>query len=64
MAVALAGTGQAGLSGDGGPAAAARLNRPFDVAVDDAGHLYISDLLNHRVRMVGPDGTIRTVAGV
>jgi hypothetical protein len=59
----VAGTGQAGFSGDGGPAAAAQLNLPIAVAVDDAGHLYIADIGNHRVRLVAPDGTISTVAG-
>ncbi len=59
----VAGTGTAGFAGDGGPAAAAQLDLPKDVAVDDAGHLYISDFGNHRVRMMGPDGTINTVAG-
>jgi sugar lactone lactonase YvrE len=59
----VAGTGQAGQAGDGGPAAAAQLDAPYDVVVDDAGRLYISDLFNNRVRMVGPDGTIRAIAG-
>jgi hypothetical protein len=59
----VAGTGRAGFSGDGGPAAAAQLNFPISMAMDNAGHLYITDVGNHRVRMVGPDGTIRTVAG-
>jgi DNA-binding beta-propeller fold protein YncE len=59
----VAGTGQAGFAGDGGPATAAQLNLPISVVPDDAGHLYIADVGNHRVRMVGPDGAIRTVAG-
>jgi sugar lactone lactonase YvrE len=59
----VAGTGIAGFAGDGGPAAAAQLNLPYDVAADDAGHLYISDFGNQRVRMIGPDGMINTVAG-
>jgi sugar lactone lactonase YvrE len=59
----LAGTGQAGFSGDGGPATAAQLAFPSGVVMDNAGHLYLSDLDNNRVRMVSPDGTIRTVAG-
>src|SRR5206468_169637 len=59
----VAGTGKAGFAGDGGPAAAAQLNMPYAVAVDDAGRLFIADFGNHRVRMVGPDGTISTVAG-
>jgi sugar lactone lactonase YvrE len=59
----VAGTGQAGFAGDGRPATAAQLAFPFGVVVDNADHLYIADLVNHRVRMVGPDGKIRTVAG-
>ncbi len=58
-----AGTGQAGFAGDGGPAPAAQLNRPYGVAVDGAGNLYIADTYNHRVRRVARDGRIETVAG-
>jgi DNA-binding beta-propeller fold protein YncE len=58
------GTGQAGYSGDGGPAAKARLNMPFDVAFDAAGNLYLSDTFNHCVRRVdAKTGVITTVAG-
>jgi sugar lactone lactonase YvrE len=57
------GTGTAGFAGDGGPATAARLNRPFDVAVDSAGTLFIADQANNRVRKVTSAGTISTVAG-
>jgi DNA-binding beta-propeller fold protein YncE len=58
------GTGQAGDSGDGGPAPQARLNQPFDVAFDTAGNLYLSDTANHRIRRVdAASGTIATVAG-
>jgi sugar lactone lactonase YvrE len=59
----VAGTGELGYGGDGGPARAARLNEPYDVALDAADNLYIADYSNHRVRMVTPDGTITTVAG-
>jgi sugar lactone lactonase YvrE len=52
-----------GVIGDGGPATAARLNIPTGVAVDMAGNLLISDLGNNRVRIVVPNGTIRTAAG-
>jgi DNA-binding beta-propeller fold protein YncE len=58
------GTGRAGDSGDGGPAARAELNQPFDVAFDGAGNLYLSDTANHRIRRVdAATGTITTVAG-
>jgi adhesin/invasin len=58
-----AGTGVAGFSGDQGPATSAQLNTPRRVEVDAAGNLYLSDSGNNRIRKVGPDGTITTVAG-
>jgi len=58
----VAGNGVAGFSGDCGPATAASLSDPF-VAVDGAGNLLIADGGVNRVRKVGPDGTITTVAG-
>lgn len=58
------GTGQKGYAGDGGPAAQARLNMPFDVAFDTKGNLYFSDTFNHCVRRVDrAAGMITTVAG-
>ncbi|MEU1409926.1 Teneurin-2, partial [Streptomyces sp. NPDC005728] len=59
----VAGNGECGFAGDGGPATATQLNRPTDVAVDAAGNLYIADYLNDRVRKVTPNGIITTVAG-
>ncbi|MFL6198246.1 MAG: hypothetical protein ACJ76J_03635, partial [Thermoanaerobaculia bacterium] len=59
----VAGTGTAGFSGDGGPANRAQLYWPWGLALDRDGNLYISDSGNKRIRRVGPDGTIRTVAG-
>jgi uncharacterized protein (TIGR03437 family) len=59
----LAGTGIAGFSGDGGPAAQAQLASPYGVAADILGNIYIADLGNARVRRVGLDGNIATVAG-
>lgn len=60
----VAGTGQAGYSGDGGPATKATLNEPYAVAVSDAGDLYIVDRLNAVIRRVdGATGVITTVAG-
>jgi uncharacterized protein (TIGR03437 family) len=59
----IAGTGVAGFAGDGGPASAAVLNQPYGLALDPAGNLYIADLGNARVRKIGTDGVIQTIAG-
>lgn len=59
----IAGTGRRGDGGDGGPARDASLDEPADVAFDRAGNLFIADNVNHRIRVVAPDGTIATVAG-
>mgnify|MGYP001610709712 FL=1 len=59
----IAGSGQVGFSGDGGPATTASLSEPVDVAVDSTSNLYIADSRNQRIRRVGPDGTITTIAG-
>ena len=58
-----AGTGRIGFSGDGGPAAQARLAFPTGVATDDRGNVYIADSSNHRIRMVDSRGRIETIAG-
>jgi sugar lactone lactonase YvrE len=58
-----AGTGEAGFSGDGGPASAAKLSGPYGVRADGRGNVYIADARNGRVRKVSPDGIIATVAG-
>ena len=59
----IAGTGEYGFGGDGGPAAGAQLSGPFGVAVDVAGNLYIADSFNNRIRKVDSTGTITTIAG-
>ena len=58
----VAGNGNPGNSGDGGPAINAQLNYPSGVAVDAAGNLYIADTGNKRVRKVSPEGVMTTVA--
>ncbi|CAG0951179.1 partial Putative deoxyribonuclease RhsC, partial [Anaerolineae bacterium] len=59
----VAGTGVSGYSGDGGQATQAELYDPYGVAVGPDGNLYIADLVNSRIRRVGTDGIITTVAG-
>src|SRR5260370_472921 len=60
----VAGTGQPGSSGDGGPAREARLNGPFHCDFDRHGNLYIADALNHCIRKVeAKTDIITTVAG-
>src|SRR5260221_1641914 len=56
------GNGSQAYSGDGGPAVSAGID-PSDVKVGPDGSLYIADNVNHRIRRVGPDGIISTVAG-
>ena len=60
---AFAGTGSFGFEGDGGPASEARLQFPVGLAEDDQGSIYIGGLFGHRIRRVGPDLIINTVAG-
>ncbi len=60
----IAGTGEAGFSGDGGPANQAQLNRPHSIQFGPSGNLYIADIGNHRLRMIDMDtGVISTFAG-
>jgi sugar lactone lactonase YvrE len=70
----VAGNGQAGFSGDGGPGTAAALSQPQGVAADRAGNLVIADSRNNRIRVVADTagrfygramlaGHIYTVAG-
>ena len=60
----LAGTGEMGYSGDGGPAVSAKLNGPKGIAYSAEGALYISDTESHVVRRIDlRNGTISTVIG-
>ena len=59
----VAGTGNFGFSGDGGPATAADLKAPLGVAVMPDGSFLIADAGQARVRRVSPAGVITTVAG-
>ena len=58
-----AGNGAPGFTGDGGPATNASIASPSGLAVDAAGNLYVSDLVNNRIRKVSPAGMITTIAG-
>src|SRR5436190_7804097 len=59
-----AGSGQKGYAGDGGPATAASMNEPYEVAFDRAGNLYVAEMQNHVVRKVdAKTRAISTVAG-
>ncbi len=60
----VAGTGTRGGDGDGGPARKARMDEPYEVRVDDRGHIYVVEMRGARVREIdGQSGAIRTVAG-
>jgi DNA-binding beta-propeller fold protein YncE len=60
----IAGNGQKGYSGDGGPAAAASLNMPHEIQFDSARNLYIAERDNHVVRKVdAKTGVLTTFAG-
>ena len=60
----IAGTGEAGFSGDGGPAIRAQFRQPHSIAFDASGNLLVCDIGNSRVRRVDMRaGTISTLAG-
>jgi sugar lactone lactonase YvrE len=60
----VAGNGTQGYAGDGGPAAAAALNEPYEIRFDRRGNLYFVEMRNHLVRRVDAQtGIISTIAG-
>ena len=59
----VAGTGTAGYTGDDGPATAAQLDGPTDLAVTSDGAVFVADTGNDRIRRIAADGTIVTYAG-
>jgi len=64
MITTVAGTGQPGFSGDGGPAVKAQFRQPHSIAFDPAGRLVLCDIGNNRVRRIDlKSGLIETVAG-
>jgi len=59
----IAGTGASAYSGDGGPATAAALNGPQDIAVDRTGQILVADTYNATIRRIDAAGVITTFAG-
>ena len=59
----LAGNGVATFQGDSGSAINASLNQPDDILADGFGQVYFSDSANSRIRLIGANGIITTVAG-
>jgi DNA-binding beta-propeller fold protein YncE len=60
----LAGTGEKGFAGDGGPAIAARFNRIHDIVTGPDGALYVADSSNRRIRKIDlATGVVTTFAG-
>ena len=60
---AVAGTGEVGYSGDGGPAVDSRMNQAYSIAVDGS-ELFVADLMNHCIRKVElTSGKIATICG-
>lgn len=56
--------GQLGVSGSGGVTGAqAKFNRPYGIAMDRAGNLFVSDTGNHTIRKITPAGGVSTIAG-
>ena len=59
----IAGNGANGFAGDGGPAALATISEPSSIRLGPDGAIVFLDFLNQRVRQIGTDGIINTVAG-
>jgi streptogramin lyase len=60
----VAGTGQVGYTGDGGPALQATFNKPHEIRFDAAGNVFIADMVNQAIRRIdAKTGVITTFAG-
>jgi DNA-binding beta-propeller fold protein YncE len=60
----IAGTGEAGFTGNGGPAKLAKLSGPKGIALDAAGNAWLADTESHTVRMIdAKNGNIELIAG-
>jgi len=63
MIATVAGSNVSGATGDGGQATAATLQFPYGVTADGNGNIFIADTSNNKIREIGADGIITTVAG-
>jgi len=63
MISTVAGTGEFGYSGDGGPAIQATIGSPYGLALDIQGNLFFADSYHNLIRKVNTEGIITTVAG-
>jgi hypothetical protein len=63
LSVVAAGNGDSGFNGDGYPATSTSFNSLFGVWGDDEGNIYLSDQSNYRIRKIGINGIVTTVAG-
>jgi sugar lactone lactonase YvrE len=62
--VRVGGTGEAGRSGDEGPAARATFRAPHEIRADEEGNLFVADTRNHSIRRIdGTSGIVTTFAG-
>ncbi len=59
----IVGTGTPGYIGEGGPASAAQIDKPYEITLDSHNNLYIADWGNHVIRRINSSGIITTVAG-
>jgi len=59
----IAGDGESGYRGDGGPASEARINNPYGLTMGPENALYFCDMDNHVIRRIDRSGVIQTVAG-
>ena len=59
----IAGVGQDGFGGDGGPATKARIN-PAGITVDDGGNVFLAEYVNNRIRRIdAKSGVITSIGG-
>jgi hypothetical protein len=54
----IAGTGEAGFSGDGGPATRAQLRTPYSIAIDASRTVYFTDRGNHRLEILARESVV------